>query len=175
MFRLISTHASLDFSYRCFFKIMNFSDFRCFKLFYRFEKQLLIDFLEFPKKIFKKSSVIKSRFINVAKRLIQNSVKYLRWSFLLKQLTGKSHLLFDVRLSSKYASVLGLNSFKDIFQPCFDANSYYQGLAHLFAIFLKLLQGRGYFIADFSTSFNLRDHWRCSMKKILLKNQETSH
>ena len=43
-------------SCRCFFKAMNFSDrFRqCFKLFYSFEKQLFMDFLEFPKKYSRK-------------------------------------------------------------------------------------------------------------------------
>ena len=45
-------------SCRCFFKIMNFSDrFRqCFKLFYSFEKQLFMDFLEFPKKYSRKTA-----------------------------------------------------------------------------------------------------------------------
>ena len=59
-------------SCRCFFKAMNFSDhFRqCFKLFYSFEKQLFMDFLESPKKILKKTSVMNSRFIRAAKRRI---------------------------------------------------------------------------------------------------------
>ena len=33
--------------------------------------------------------------------------------------------ILDIRLSYKYASVGGFNSYKDIFQPCFDANPYY--------------------------------------------------
>ena len=152
-------------SWRCFFKIKNFSDrFRqCFKFFYGFEKQLLINFLEFSIKILKKNSVMKSRFINVAQRRIQNSVKQLQWSFLRKQLTGESHKIFsqkirillDVWLSYKYASVAGLNSYKDIFQQCFDANPYYLSPVHLFVIFLILLLGRGCFIEETSATLNL--------------------
>ena len=38
----------VDFSYKTFFKIMNFSDRfgRCFKLFYSFEKHLFMDFFQ---------------------------------------------------------------------------------------------------------------------------------
>ena len=52
----------VDFSYRCFFLFMNFSDrFRQgFKLFYSFEKQLLMVFFQ---NILKKTSVMETRFI----------------------------------------------------------------------------------------------------------------
>ena len=111
-------------SCRCCFKMMNFSDsFRqCFKFFYSYEKYLFMDFLEFPKKVFKKNSVMKSRFINVAKRRIYNSVKQLRWGFFAKIVNWKRpltifpknlHLRFSTQF--KYASVAGLNSYKNIF------------------------------------------------------------
>ena len=64
-------------------------------------------------------------------------------------------MLLDVWLSYKYASVAGPNSYKDIFQPCFDANPYYLSPVHLFVIFLILLLGRGCFIEETSTTLNL--------------------
>ena len=70
-------------------------------------------------------------------------------AFLRKYVTGKGHLLFspkisilDVWLSYKYDFVAGLNSYKDIF----DVNPYYFSPVHLFAMFLRLLLGRGCFI-----------------------------
>ena len=113
-FRL-STDGSVDFSHRCFFKIMNFSN--CFRLylqvnlisgnenhkwtdFFRFaffipssffiasKSGLFMDFLNF-KKLLKKDSVMQSIFINAAMRRIYNPVKHLRQSFfqLLKSAT----------------------------------------------------------------------------------------
>ena len=85
-------------------------------------------------------------------------------AFLRKQLTGDAtncfHLtpkisILDVWLSYKYASVASLNSYKDIFQPCFDANPYYLSPVYLFAIFLRMLLGRRSFIEEASATLNL--------------------
>ena len=57
----------------------------------------------------------------------------------------------DVRLSYKYAFVAGLNSYKEIFQPCFHANPYYLSPVGLLAKFLRLLLGRGCFTEEAST------------------------
>ena len=70
MFRVVSTYASLVYpSCRCFFKIMNFSDrFRqCFKFFFTALRSSCYEFSGISKKILKKNSMMKSRFINVAK------------------------------------------------------------------------------------------------------------
>ena len=58
MFQIIPTDASVDFSYRCLFKIMDFSDRcrQCLKFFDNFEKQLFMDFLEFPKNYSRKTA-----------------------------------------------------------------------------------------------------------------------
>ena len=87
MFRIVSTYASLVYpSCRCFFKIMNFSDrFRqCFKFFFTALRSSCYEFSGISKKILKKNSMMKSRFINVAKGRIQNSFKQLRWNFFAK-------------------------------------------------------------------------------------------
>ena len=59
MFLIMSTDTSVDFSRRCFFKIMNFWDrFRqSFKPFYSFGKKLFMGFLEFSKKYSRKTAL----------------------------------------------------------------------------------------------------------------------
>ena len=130
---------------------MNFLDcFRqCFKLFTALRSSCSWIFWNFQKKYSRKTAWW-SLGLLMLQRAQSNNYD---GAFLGKYLTGKGHLLFspkisilDVWLSYKYAFVAGLNSYKDIFQPCIDANPYYFSPVHLFAMFLRLLLGRSCFI-----------------------------
>ena len=103
-------------------------------------------------------------------------------AFLRKYLAGKSHWLFspilDVWLSSKYPSVAGLSSYKDIFsrimwcEPLLFVLSGYFRYIFKIAFGTRLLYWRSFnnfessLILEFCIPFFRGSHRRCSVKKL---------